>query len=105
MSRRKFIKVAGGTTLSVAALSGLSWPLLANASLNEQSGIVRQPLVVKPILVYSAPERRHQSSWRAWGGIQTEEDASDRNFKNKRGAGQVEVHIGFSCGLFRCSSH
>ena len=69
--------MAGGTTLSVAALSGLSWPLLANASLNEQSGIVRQPLVVKPILVYSAPERRHQSSWRPWGGIQTEADASD----------------------------
>ncbi|NQT01373.1 MAG: sugar isomerase [Planctomycetes bacterium] len=30
---------------------------------------------VKPILVYSTPRRRHQSSWRSWGGIQTEQDA------------------------------
>ncbi len=77
MSRRKFIKVAGGTTLSVAALSGLSWSALANSVLKEQGGLHRQTLVVKPILLYSTPEYQHQSSWRAWGGIQTEEDATE----------------------------
>jgi len=75
MNRRRFIKVTGGTTLSVAALSGFSWSVLANSGLKEQIGLVRQPLVVKPILVYSTPEYKAQSSWRAWGGIQTEEDA------------------------------
>ena len=69
--------MAGGTTLSVAALSGLSWPLLANAGIKEQFGIERQALRVKPILVYSAPEYRHQSSWRSWGGIQTDENARE----------------------------
>ncbi len=77
MNRRKFIKVAGGTTLSVAALSGLSWSVLANSGLKEQSGMIRQALLVKPILVYSTPEYRPQSSWRSWGGIQTEEDARE----------------------------
>ncbi len=77
LSRRKFIKVAGGSTLSVVALSGLSWQALANTDLEEHTGIVRRALVVKPILVYSTPEYKHQSSWRAWGGIQTEQDADE----------------------------
>jgi hypothetical protein len=77
LSRRKFIKVAGGSTLSVVALSGLSWQALAGADIEEHTGIVRQALVVKPVLVYSTPEHRHQSSWRSWGGIQTEQDADE----------------------------
>ena len=77
LSRRKFIKVAGGSTLSVVALSGLSWQALAGRGLEEYSGIRRQPLLVKPILVYSTPEPKHQSSWRSWGGIQTKQDAEE----------------------------
>jgi len=77
LSRRKFIKVAGGSTLSVVALSGLSWSALAGTGFEEYTGIRRQPLLVKPILVYSTPEHKHQSSWRSWGGIQTEQDADE----------------------------
>jgi hypothetical protein len=77
MSRRKFIKVAGGSALSVAALSGLSWAALANTNYEEHPGLIRRALAVKPILVYSTPEYRHQHSWRHWGGIQTEQDASE----------------------------
>ncbi len=75
LSRRKFIKVVGGTTLSVAALSGLTWKALAGTGFEEYTGIKRRALAVKPILVYSTPEYKYQSSWRAWGGIQTEQDA------------------------------
>ncbi len=77
LSRRKFIKVAGGSTLSVVALSGLSWSGLAGAGNEEYTGIRRKPLLVKPILVYSTPEPKHQSSWRSWGGIQTQQDADE----------------------------
>jgi hypothetical protein len=77
LSRRKFIKMTGGSTLSVVALSGLSWSALAATGLEEKSGMVRQSLVVKPVLVYSIPEPKHQSSWRNWGGIQTRQDADD----------------------------
>ena len=83
ISRRKFIKVAGGTTLSVATLSGLSWSVLASTGMKEHSGLIRQALVVKPILVYSAPEYRHQTSWRSWGGIQTDEDAGEEVLRIK----------------------
>ena len=95
ISRRTFIKVAGGTTLSVAALSGLSWSLLANTGLKEQSGPVRQALVVKPILVYSTPEFRPQSSWRSWGGIQTEEDAKEEISRIKGELGKLKSTADF----------
>lgn len=75
ITRRKFIHVVGNTTLTVVTLSGLSWTALAAAKTDEKSGIQRQALVVKPILVYSTPTRRDQGSWRSWGGIQTEQDA------------------------------
>jgi len=77
LSRRKFIKVAGGSTLSVVALSGLSWTALAGTGPGERTGMVRESLRVKPVLVYSTPEPKHQSSWRHWGGIQTEQDADE----------------------------
>jgi len=77
MDRRKFIKLAGGSTLSVVTLSGLSWQALAGSGYEEQSGIIRKALIVQPILVYSTPEYQHQSSWRSWGGIQTETDAQE----------------------------
>jgi hypothetical protein len=32
-------------------------------------------LKVKPVLVYNVAQKREATSWRAWGGIQTEEDA------------------------------
>ena len=77
LSRREFLKMTGGSTLSVVALSGLSWSTLAAAGLEEKSGMVRQALVVKPVLVYSTPEPKPQTSWRSWGGIQTREDADE----------------------------
>ncbi len=95
ISRRKFIKVAGGSTLSVVALSGLSWRALAGSKLEDTSGILRQALVVKPILVYSTPEYEHQSSWRSWGGIQTEKDAGEEISRIKGELGKMKAEADF----------
>ena len=76
LSRRTFLKGMGAATLSGMALSGLSWPLLS-AEDTDGPLLSRIPLKVKPILVYSTPERRHQRSWRSWGGIQTQRDADE----------------------------
>lgn len=35
-----------------------------------------KPLRVQPILMYATPQRREQSSWKSWGGIQTTEAAA-----------------------------
>ena len=75
ISRRRFVQVAGTAALSTAAISGLSWTTLGSKSAREKLPFQRQSLIVKPVLTFEIPERKDQTSWRSWGGIQTEENA------------------------------
>jgi len=75
ISRRGFLQGVGGAAALGVALTGLSWSGVSAAEQKDSGQLKRRPLVVKPILVYSIPVRRHQSSWRSWGGIQTQKDA------------------------------
>jgi len=70
-SRRAFLKGMGATALTGMALGKLSWPLPLSEDMDPDAGLIRRPLKVKPILVHDIPSRRHQTSWRSWGGIQT----------------------------------
>ncbi len=73
ITRRAFL---GGAAATSAALSGLTWTSLAHADgADLPAAPPRKPLKVKPILVYNTPTRRPQTSWRNWGGIETEEQA------------------------------
>ena len=74
ITRRKFVQVAGSAALSTVAISGLSWAVLKAAPVGEKTQARRQPLVVKPILTYEIPVRQEQTSWRNWGGLQTDAD-------------------------------
>ncbi len=76
LTRRTFLMGLGATALGGMALSGLSWPILA-ANEAEEPAFKKVTLKVKPILVYSTPKRRPQTSWRAWGAIQTQKDADE----------------------------
>jgi hypothetical protein len=74
LSRRGFLE---GAVLGSTALTGLSWPALAGGGTDGlPAPPPRRPLVVKPVLMYSIPVRHPQTSWRNWGGIQTEGDAT-----------------------------
>jgi len=75
VTRRDFLKGAGMTALGSVAVGGLSWPLPAARAAALEPAPGRAPLRVKPVLVYEAPQRRFQTSWRSWGGIATEADA------------------------------
>jgi hypothetical protein len=75
ISRRKFMKVTGASVAGTVALSGLSWSALASMQTGKKSTIGRSPLIVKPILTHDLPQRREHTSWRSWGGVQTEKDA------------------------------
>lgn len=75
ISRRKFVQLTGTSALGAVTISGLSWSALASIQTDEKNEIKRKALVVKPIFVYAVPTRRDQTSWREWGGIQTEKDA------------------------------
>ena len=74
VSRRGFLQGVGSVALASAAITGLSWSAISAAE-KDDAVPKRRALKVKPILVYSTPSRRHQTSWRSWGGIQTEQDA------------------------------
>ncbi len=71
LSRREF--------LAVGSLSIASFALEASAERVSPPlpdfRLGGRPLVVKPILTYSVYRRAPATSWRAWGGIETEADA------------------------------
>jgi hypothetical protein len=77
MSRRKFVQLTGTGALGTVALSGLSWAELVAGQPADKYSPRRKSLVVKPVLTYEIPIRREQTSWRSWGGIQTEKDANE----------------------------
>ena len=75
-SRRCFIR------LSMAGIAGssLSIPVNALDQKSVEDWNPKQPfwtqarsLKVQPIFMYSLPTKREETSWRSWGGIQTEE--------------------------------
>jgi len=69
--------MTGAGAIGTMALSGLSWATLCASTSFPDIKPQRQPLIVKPVLSYEVPVRRSQTSWRSWGGIQTEKDASE----------------------------
>jgi hypothetical protein len=71
VSRRSFIEL-GTAALGGFALGGLSWKPLRAAGAEEFIPTPRTPLVVKPIFTYSIYSPQKQTSWRSWGGIQTQ---------------------------------
>jgi hypothetical protein len=75
ITRRTFLQGAGGATLFGAALTGLTWSTIATAQTQSETAPKRRPLLVKPVLIYDVPQPRKQTSWRSWGGIQTEQGA------------------------------
>ena len=74
-TRREFLASTGGLGLLGTALTGLSWSAVSAA--DSESTPKRRALVIKPIFTFPKPQRRPQTSWRNWGGIQTEQDVQD----------------------------
>ena len=74
MTRREFMKVTGTGVLGAVTLPGISWAALVAEQNRDRIASGRRKLVVKPVLTCDVPVRRNQTSWRAWGGIQTEKD-------------------------------
>lgn len=75
ITRRKFVQVAGTTAIGAAAMPAITWASLSASPQSETGAPKRKPLIVKPVFTYDLPARREQTSWRAWGGIQTKADA------------------------------
>jgi hypothetical protein len=71
LSRRKFLEVSAFAVASSSFVkaSEKTLPSVPDFRLGGRA------LVVKPILTYSVYRRLEATSWRAWGGIETESEA------------------------------
>jgi hypothetical protein len=67
----------GLAALGGVGLSGLSWSALSAVEAGEESAPKRRPLVVQPVFFYMTASRRPETSWRWWGGIETQAQADD----------------------------
>lgn len=87
LSRRDFVGLAAAGAL--APVSAPAWdPDLWNPE--RPFATLGQPLGVQPVLMYSLPKRKEASSWKSWGGIQTEEAATE---EMKRIAGELKAAL------------
>ncbi len=75
VTRRGFLQGMGGAAVLGAALTGLTWSTLSAGQPPVAVAPPRRPLRVKPILLYSTYTPRPQTSWRSWGGIETQAQA------------------------------
>ncbi len=77
LNRREFLFRVGAVAATGLAFSAYDAfaadPALA---LPARGPLPQQPLRVQPVLTYSLPQRREHTSWRSWGGIQTEQDVT-----------------------------
>lgn len=96
LNRRDFLQGVGSVALASAAITGLSWSAVSAAEReNDETASKRRALKVKPILVYSTPRRRPQTSWRSWGGIQTEQDAQQEVARIRSELNEIQAKADF----------
>ncbi len=104
MTRRKFIRLTGTGALGTVALSGISWTELIMTQTGGRNIAQRQPLVVKPVFTYEIPRRREQTSWRNWGGIQTENDAREEIARIRKELGALSSRADFPVSFLPVSA-
>lgn len=75
VDRRVFLGGLGGAAVGMMSLTGLTWASLKSETPDLPAAPPRKPLKVKPVFLYRVYQKRPQTSWRPWGGIQTEEAA------------------------------
>lgn len=95
MTRRQFLHQVGAATVGGIVLSAID---LDAATADE--GPARPPrhrkvLRVQPVLTYETPVRREATSWRNWGGIQTEQDAAKEKDRITTELAQLARRAGF----------
>ena len=71
--RRQFVQIACGS-VAANALHGAQGPVSWDPSASFLN--VTHGLTVQPVFMYRIPQRKEQTSWKSWGGVQTEEAAT-----------------------------
>ncbi|MHC4354482.1 MAG: sugar isomerase [Planctomycetota bacterium] len=99
MNRREFVEL---TTASIAGgVLGLGGANAAGRRTErwdpDRSYVVTgRKLTVQPVLMYRVPERRPATSWKSWGGVQTESAASEEAARISRELNALSTGADFS---------
>ena len=94
-TRRDFLYGVGALTIGSIAAHAAQIPGSGAVSGLQSGPLARIPLRVQPVLSYEIPQRRQATSWRNWGGIQTEEDAAREKEKIGRELDRLRSQAGF----------
>ena len=79
MDRRTFLKLSVGSSAGAVLAwtpNLLSGAITVNWDPHRAFRVLGRPLKVQPVLMYALSARKEQTSWRSWGGIQTESDVA-----------------------------
>ncbi|HOV76993.1 MAG TPA: hypothetical protein PLS24_03135 [Sedimentisphaerales bacterium] len=95
VTRRGFLQGISGAVAIGTALSGLTWSAVSAADHGDRAGPQRRALVVRPILTYETPTPRPQTSWRNWGGIQTQQQAEEELVRIQKELDQIKKRADF----------
>jgi L-fucose isomerase-like protein len=76
VNRRDFLLRVGTLTVGGLALPTLGLAAPDGSPAKARPGRIVILLKIQPVLTYSLPQRRQTTSWRGWGGIQTEADVA-----------------------------
>jgi len=75
LTRRDFVMRVGALTVGGLVMSPFGTMAADDYQTPKRRPLAKQTLKVQPVLMYDTPKRREATSWRNWGGIQTEQDA------------------------------
>lgn len=76
INRRHFLHRVGAAAVGGLALATPDLNATEDLGLPRRGPLPRKPITVQPVLTYEVPQRREGTSWRSWGGIQSDADAS-----------------------------
>ncbi|MCC6356796.1 MAG: twin-arginine translocation signal domain-containing protein [Verrucomicrobiae bacterium] len=97
LNRRDFLAEVGVAALGGAVLTAMApRPPSAEPSLPRRED---RPLRMQPVLLHSVPKRREATSWRQWGGLQTEADAEAEKARIERELKSVRQRADFALEL------
>ncbi len=84
VTRRRFLYGIGAATVGGVALPALDLAAAPDVGLPRRGPLRRRTLTVQPVLTYEVPQRREATSWRSWGGLQTDADAEQEGARIDR---------------------
>lgn len=94
-NRRQFLRRVGQATVAGVALSAADVFGRTESLLPRRGPLPAKPLTVQPALTFDLPQRREKTSWRGWGGIQTEADVAAEKQRIEAELAKLKKRAGF----------